>query len=72
MWSTVDFLIRTDREKFGRFITRLKGRRDERGFPDGSDLVQAQREAFREIYGWSLPRAEEEWRKWVLKNYPVK
>ena len=64
--------LKTDREKFGRFITALKGRRDERGFADGSGMGPAQRVAFREIYGWTLPRAEEEWRKWVLENYPVR
>ncbi len=72
VWSKVDFLIRHDPEKFGRFITFLKSRRDERGLPDGSNMDDAQRQAFREIYGWTIQKAEEAWREFVLSEYPVK
>lgn len=72
VWSKIDFLINYDREKFGRFISALKGRRNAQGLPDSSDLDGAQRDAFRDIYGWSIHQAEDEWKQWVLETYPVK
>jgi len=72
VWSKVQFLIEHDREKFGRFLTVLKGRRTAAGIPDGSKLDDAQREAFKDIWGWTLQQAERHWVDWVLATYPVK
>lgn len=72
IWSKIDFLVQQGPDKFAGFITDLKSRRNEDGSPDSSNLDGAQREAMLENFGWSLPRAEEEWREWVLQNYPSK
>lgn len=72
VWSKVQFLIETDREKFGRFLTALKSRRTKDGYPDGSNLDDAQREAFKDIWGWTLQQAERRWVDWVLETYPSK
>ncbi|KAA3612793.1 MAG: hypothetical protein DWQ01_03560 [Planctomycetota bacterium] len=71
-WSKIDFLIRTDKAKFGQFITTLKSRRNAQGLPDASNMDGAQRQAFRDFYGWSLPQLEEKWKAWVLDTYPLK
>ncbi|TAH34539.1 MAG: hypothetical protein EYC70_16525 [Planctomycetota bacterium] len=71
-WSKIDFLIRTDAVKFGKFVTTLKNRRDERGYPDGSKMDDAQRDALKQFYGWTWQQAEEHWKEWVLATYPVK
>ncbi|MFQ5747831.1 MAG: hypothetical protein ACE5H3_00040 [Planctomycetota bacterium] len=71
-WSKIDFLIREDPGKFGQFIRSLAFRRTPKGLPDSSGLDDAQRNAFRKLYGWTLPHLEEEWKQWVLKTYPKK
>ena len=71
-WSKVDFLIAQGEGKFGRFMRSLKERRDKKVFPDGSHMDDAQRAAFREHFGWTVPKAEEVWKGWVLEEYPVK
>ena len=71
-WSKVDFLIAQGEGKFGHFMRSLKERRDKKGFPDGSHMDDAQRAAFREHFGWTVPKAEEVWKGWVLEEYPVK
>lgn len=71
-WSKIDFLIQKDIKKFGQFVTGLKGRKNDRGLPDASNLDGAQRDLFRELYGWTLPKLDETWTEWVLSTYPVK
>lgn len=71
-WSKIDFLIQSDPAKFGRFMTILKSRRDERGYADGSKMEDAQRDALKQCYGWTWQQAEEKWQEWVLATYPIK
>lgn len=71
-WSKVDFLIAQGEGKFGAFVRSLKERRDEKGFPDGSHMDDAQRAAFKSHFGWTIPKAEEVWKLWVLENYSSK
>ena len=69
VWSKVDFLIGTDHKKFAAFVDRLKGRTDTQGFTLSRGLPEAQREAMKEIYGWSYPEFEEAWKAHVLATY---
>ncbi len=71
VWSKVDFLIGTDRKKFAALLDRLKGRTDTQGFTLSRGLPEAQREALREVYGWSYPEFEEAWKAHVLATYAV-
>lgn len=71
-WSKFDFLVRHDPAKLGALITALKSRRNAEGLPDGSHLDDAQRDGFRDLYGWTLQQAEDRWKEWVLATYPAK
>ena len=66
VWSKIDFLIQTDKQKFGEFIRRIKVQ------GTGAAIADVQRDAFREIYGWTMRQADEAWKTWVLETYPVK
>jgi hypothetical protein len=66
VWSKIDFLITKDKAKFGQFITKLKTQET------GAGMADSQRKAFKEIYGWTMRQAEEEWKTWVMATYPVK
>jgi len=71
-WSKIDFLIATDRSKFGRFLDRMKGRLDPEGLPLSAGLVDEQRTALQEVYGWTLYDFEEAWKAYVLATYESK
>ena len=71
-WSKVDFLISEHKDKFATFITALCSKRNAQGLPDGSNMAESQRKAFKVSFGWDINQAEREWSKWVLKNYPSK
>lgn len=63
VWSKIDFLIQTDKEKFGKFILQIKTQ------GTGAAIADVQRDAFRDLYGWTMRQAEEAWKAWVLENY---
>ena len=69
IWSKVDFLISSDRAKFAALLDRLKGRVDEQGYYLSKGLPDVQREAIRDLYGWTYGEFEEAWKAWVLANY---
>ncbi|MBC8329409.1 MAG: hypothetical protein ISR76_04250 [Planctomycetes bacterium] len=71
-WSKFDFLVQHKPEAFGAWLTELKTRKDANGFPDGTNMDEAQRNGFKEHFGWTLAKAEEEWQEWVKATYPVK
>ena len=71
-WSKIDFLIQSNPDAFAKWITALKSRRNAQGYPDGSGLDDAQREGFKEFFGWNVQQAERRWQAWVLDNYPAK
>jgi len=66
VWSKIDFLIQTDVEKFGKFLLALKTQ------GTGAALADVQRDAFRDIYGWTMRQAEENWKAWALDAYAGK
>lgn len=66
VWSKVDFLIQLDPKKFGQFVLRIKTQ------GTGAAVADVQRDAFRELYGWTMRQADEAWKEWVLETYPSK
>jgi len=66
VWSKVDFLIQLDPKKFGQFVLRIKTQ------GTGAAVADVQRDAFRELYGWTMRQADEAWKAWVLETYPTK
>jgi hypothetical protein len=66
VWSKVDFLINISPGKFGKFITQIKTQ------ATGAGMAKAQRDAFKDVYGWTMHQAENAWQAWVLENYATK
>jgi len=64
-WSWVDFLFAQGDGQFGKFLTQLAVQ------PAGAGAAETQRDAFRDIFGWTIKAAEENWQTWVMKNYPT-
>lgn len=58
-WSRVDWLLQTDRAKFGRFVAALKG---------GNGTAR-QIEQIAEVYGMEPQVFDAKWRDWVQKTY---
>lgn len=71
-WSKIDFMLQAHPEKFARFLGGVKGRLNPMGFPDGSNLVAAQRDVMREVFGWTFAEFDQEWEKWVRVKYVEK
>ena len=71
-WSKVDFLAQAHPEAFGKWLTQLKTRKTRDGYPDGTKMDDAQRDAFKEHFGWTMAQAEEAWKEWVESTYPLK
>ncbi|HJM38782.1 MAG TPA: hypothetical protein QGG59_01570 [Planctomycetota bacterium] len=71
-WSKMDFLLETKPKEFGVFLTEIVSRRDKQGYPDGSNMDNVQRDGFKKHFGWTLNKAEEKWKEWVLVTYPTK
>ncbi len=71
-WSKIDFFVKVKPRAFAQFITALASRRNASGLPDGTKMEEAQRQALRDHYGWSVLQAERAWKAWVLENYALK
>lgn len=65
-WSMVEFLRETKPEEFGKFLVALKSRRNSANLPDGSNMPEAHREFFKEIFGMSYAQFDTAWAEWVL------
>ena len=68
-WSIIDYLLRTNPEGFACLNDRLHGITNSEGFPDGSNLEDAHREAFKECLGLSYAQFDTAWAEWVMANY---
>ncbi len=64
-WSLTAFLIERYPEAFARLHGDLHGRKNAEGYPDGSDLRDAHREAVRTHFGKSYAQLDAEWRTWA-------
>lgn len=68
-WGIVDYLMRTHPEGFACLNDRLHGITDAQGIPDGSNLEDAHREAFKACLGMSYPEFDRAFAEWVTANY---
>ena len=60
-WSRVDYLLATDRARFGALLRALRG--------GNSFNATAQFEALRTVYGMEPADFDARWREWVAKTY---
>ena len=60
-WSRVDYLLATDRAKFGALLRAMRG--------GNSFNATAQFEALRTVYGMEPADFDARWREWVAKTY---
>jgi len=60
-WSRVDYLLSTDRKKFGELLRAMRG--------GNSFNATAQMEALRTVYGMEPADFDARWREWVAKTY---
>lgn len=60
-WSRVDYLLSTDRKKFGELLRAMRG--------GNSFNAGAQMEALRTVYGMEPADFDARWREWVAKTY---
>ena len=68
-WSMVDYLYREKPDGLAKFLSGLKGRTNEAGFPDGSNMPDAHRELFKEHFDMSYAQFDSAWEEWVKANY---
>lgn len=69
-WSMVDFLVQTNPKGFACLNDALHGRTNKQGFADGSNLVDAHREKFKECLGFATYQEfDAAWAAWVDANY---
>lgn len=68
-WGVIDYLLRTNPEGFACLNDRLHGHTDEQGIPDGSNLEDLHREAFKECLGMGYAEFDRAWAEWVAANY---
>ena len=68
-WSMVDFLVRAHPQGFACLNDKLHGRKNSDGFPDGANMPEVHREAFKECLGMSYPEFDRAWAEWVGANY---
>jgi hypothetical protein len=64
-WSMVQYLVEVHGPGFACLLDRLKGLLDERGVPDGSDLLDHHRDGFRDCLGLSYAEFDAAWAQWV-------
>lgn len=60
-WSRVDFLLATDRAKFGELLRKVRA--------GGGYSAAVQFEALRTVYGMEPADFDARWREWVVKTY---
>lgn len=58
-FALVDYLLSLDGKKTNRVFMRLRAK-------------TPTRDAFKEVFGLSVPKLEEQWKAWVLETYPTR
>jgi hypothetical protein len=59
--------------KFAQFLEIMKSRVDPKTmFPDGSNLIEVQRDAMQQVFGLTARTFDERWKEWVIKTYSDK
>lgn len=64
-WSKVRFLLDAEGEKFAKFLGIVKGQLDAQGVPHGANLEDLQRNALRDLWGWTPADLDAAWRAWL-------
>lgn len=64
-YGLVRFLIDERPEELAKWIGAIKGKLDERGYPDGSGLRELQREKLKEYLGWTPADLDREFLAWI-------
>jgi hypothetical protein len=66
-------LIAYDRDKFAKLFYAIKSKIDPNTWhPDPSNIVEHMRDHMMEIYGWGAMQFDDQWKEWVIANYPLK
>jgi hypothetical protein len=68
-WSMTDFLVKTNPNGYACLNDRLHGRTNKANLADGSNMLDAHREAFQECLGMNYSQFEAAWIKWVDETY---
>jgi hypothetical protein len=68
-WSMIDYLLATQPAGFACFNDRLHGITNAEGIPDGSQLENVHRDAFKECLKMSYTQFDQAWIEWVALNY---
>ncbi|MEZ6016428.1 MAG: hypothetical protein R3F49_15020 [Planctomycetota bacterium] len=71
-WSIIDFLIRAHPEFVPKLIDAVKGLVNAEFRDDGTEMPNVQREAFKELLGWSYGQLDTAWQEFVTTNYRTK
>lgn len=71
-WSIVDFLVRAHPTFLPALLDRVKGLVNAEFRDDGTTLPDVQREAFRELLGWTYGQLDGAWHEFVLTHYRTK
>lgn len=68
-WSMIDYLLKTQPDALTKFLWAMKSCKDERGIPTGANLLEYQRQKFKECFEMSYAEFDEAWRNWAMVNY---
>lgn len=71
-WSVIDFLMRAHPTFLPALLGRIKGLTNAEFRDDGTELPNVQREAFKELLGWSYGQLDTALHEFVLANYRTK
>jgi len=67
-WSLTAFFLERYPAEYAQLNTKLHGRKDASGLPDGSNLRDAHRDLLRQIFGKSYAEIDAEWSEWALQR----
>jgi hypothetical protein len=69
VWSMTDYLVNVHPEAYAQILDAMKGRTLPNGFPDGTNLPDAHREAFKRFLSMGYPDFDAAWKAWVTATY---
>ncbi|MEZ5988582.1 MAG: hypothetical protein R3F30_05575 [Planctomycetota bacterium] len=72
LWSRVEYLIGLGDDKFAKFLFAVKDAADPNRPGGRADVLDVQREAFRDAWGGNVVVLEEKWKEYVKTTYPVR
>ena len=71
-WSIVDFLEREHPGFMSGLLHAIKGVTNESHIPDGSKLIDIQRDFFRSSLKLTYAQLDRQWKAWILETYRAK